>query len=218
MRCHLVFDLDGTLVDSAPDIHAAVARMLADEGRAPLDLPTVISFIGHGVPKLVERVIDHTGMNRADHARLTKSTLAHYNAAAADLTRPYPRVIRALEQLQAAGHALAICTNKPTLPAQTVLQGLGLDRFFPVLVGGDTLPVAKPDPAPLHHCIAQLGGGPTIYVGDSEVDAATAVAAGVPFALFTEGYRKSPVADLPHQAAFSDFNALPGLIADMAGN
>ena len=212
---NLVFDLDGTLVDSAPDIHAAVARMLADEGQPALALPLITSFVGNGLPKLVERVIGHVGLDMAQHARLTKATLDHYNAASSDLTRPYPGVMAVLTTLQLAGHPMAVCTNKPEAPARDILRALGMERFFRAVVGGDSLPVTKPDPAPLHACIAALGGGATLYVGDSEVDAATAVAARVPFALFTEGYRKTPVADLPHDVAFSTFDALPALVAQM---
>lgn len=210
---NLVFDLDGTLVDSAPDIHAAVAQMLRAEGLPPLDLKTIVSFIGNGVPTLVQRVMRHLGLDMADHARMTRVMLEHYATASTDLTRPYPGVVDSLEALQAAGYRLAICTNKPLAPARTVLADLDLARFFPVVIGGDSLPVVKPDPAPLFAAIAQMGGGPAVFVGDSEVDAATAVAAAVPFALFTEGYRKSPVADLPHTLAFSDY----GGFADMVG-
>lgn len=212
---NIVFDLDGTLIDSAPDIHSAVAKMLADEGRAALDLPTVTSFIGNGLPKLVERVIVCVGMDIADHPRLTKATLDHYNAAPAALTRPYLGVIEALTVFQSAGHLMAVCTNKPVAPARAILRDLGLERFFQVVIGGDSLPVTKPDPAPLHACISQLGKGLTVYVGDSEVDAATAAAAKVPFALFTEGYRKTPVSDLPHDATFSSFHKLPSVLAEM---
>ncbi|MFN7225448.1 MAG: phosphoglycolate phosphatase [Paracoccaceae bacterium] len=214
---NIVFDLDGTLIDSAPDIHAAVARMLADEGQAALDLATITSFIGNGLPKLVERVIARVGMDLADHTRLTKATLDHYNAASSDLTRPYPGVLAALSALQQAGHAMAVCTNKPVAPARAILRDLGLEPFFASVIGGDSLTVTKPDPAPLHACIAALGGGWTVYVGDSEVDAATAAAAAVPFVLFTEGYRKSAVADLPHHATFSDFQTLLAVLQPMAG-
>lgn len=213
---NIVFDLDGTLVDSAPDIHAAVARMLADEGRTALDLATITAFIGNGLPKLVERVISRVGMDMTEHPRLTKATLDHYNAASSDLTQPYPGVIEALVALQGAGYAMGVCTNKPAAPARAILRDLGLDAFFSSVIGGDSLTVTKPDPAPLHACIAALGGGQTIYVGDSEVDAATAAAAAVPFALFTEGYRKSPIAELPHDVTFADFRTLPAVVLRMA--
>lgn len=212
---NLVFDLDGTLVDSAPDIHAAVAQMLAQEGREAPDLVTITAFVGNGLPKLVERVIVHVGLDLRQHPRLTKATLDHYNAASSNLTRLYPGVIESLANLRQTGHAMAVCTNKPEAPARAILRDLGLAPFFDVVIGGDSLPVTKPDPAPLHACIAALGGGVTVYIGDSEVDAATARAASVPFALFTEGYRKAPLADLPHDAAFSDFHSLPALVAQM---
>ena len=208
----LIFDLDGTLIDSAPDIRAAVNRMLAGEGLGPLDLPTVTSFVGNGMPKLVERVMAAKGIDPAPHKALTQVTLDHYNAAPSALTRPYPGVPQALAALEAAGHRLALCTNKPEAPARAILADLGLARHFPVVIGGDTLTVRKPDPAPALECVKAMGGGDAAFIGDSEVDAATAEAAGLPFYLFTEGYRKSPVSALPHQAAFSDFAALPGLI------
>lgn len=213
----VVFDLDGTLIDSAPDIRAAANRMLAEQGIAPLDLPTIISFIGNGLPKLVERVMMCTGLDMARHAELTAVTLAHYNAAATDLTRPYPGVVEALEALQAAGHVLALCTNKPEEPARLILRDLRLERYFNGVVGGDTLTVKKPDPAPLLHIIRHLGGGPAIYVGDSEVDAETAVRAGVRFALFSGGYRKTPVSAIPHDDLFDDFAVLPGLVDAVKG-
>ena len=212
---NIVFDLDGTLVDSAPDIHAAVAQMLRAEGLAPLDLATVTSFVGNGVPTLVQRVMRHLGLDMADHAQMTRVMLEHYATASTDLTRPYPGVVESLGVLHAAGYRLAICTNKPLAPARTVLADLDLARFFPVVIGGDSMPVVKPDPAPLFAAIAQMGGGPAVFVGDSEVDAATALAAGVPFALFTEGYRKSAVAEISHALAFSDFDGFANLVAGL---
>lgn len=211
----IVFDLDGTLVDSAPDIRAAANRMLADQGLEPLDLPTIISFVGHGLPKLVERVIRACGLDMRDHAALTQLTLDHYNAAASDLSRLYPGARDALEHLNAQGHAIGLCTNKPEQPARHIIEHFGLSDLFPVLVGGDTLKVKKPDPAHLLQTFDRLPAGPRIYVGDSEVDAETAHRAAVPFLLFTEGYRKTPAEALPHQARFSDFAALPDLIATL---
>ncbi len=209
----VVFDLDGTLIDSAPDIRAAANRMLAEQGIGPLDLPTITSFIGNGLPKLVERVMDRVGLDPVLHKELTSVTLAHYNAATTELTRPYPGVVAALEALQSQGCRLALCTNKPEEPARAILHDLGLERFFNGVVGGDTLDVKKPDPEPLLHIIRGLGGAQAVYVGDSEVDAETAVRAGIRFALFSGGYRKSPVDAIPHQHRFDDFDALPGIVA-----
>ena len=212
----VVFDLDGTLIDSAPDIRAAANRMLAREGLEPLDLPTIVSFIGNGLPKLVERVMRTRAIDPARHAELTQVTLDFYNQASAVLTRPYPNMVAALEVLQAGGHPMAVCTNKPEAPARQILEEMGLMRFFGAVIGGDSLAVKKPDPEPLHAAFRAFGVEAGIYVGDSEVDAATAAAAGVPFALFTQGYRKAPVAELPHAHAFDDFAALPGIIEEMA--
>ncbi|KPP85895.1 MAG: phosphoglycolate phosphatase, bacterial [Rhodobacteraceae bacterium HLUCCO07] len=206
----IVFDLDGTLVDSAPDIRAAVNRMLATERLAPLDLPTVVSFIGNGLPVLVERVMRLRGLAPEQHEELTRRTLDLYSRASADLTRPYPNMIATLETLADAGFALGVCTNKPEAPARDILRALDMERFFGVVVGGDSLPVKKPDPAPLHRAFETLGNDARLYVGDSEIDAEAAERAGVPFALFTRGYRKAPVETLPHAFRFDDFAALPG--------
>ena len=213
----VVFDLDGTLIDSAPDIRAAANKMLAQQGIAPLDLPTITSFIGNGLPKLVERVMERTGLDLGRHDELTAVTLAHYNAATTELTRPYPGVVDALKALQAAGYVLAMCTNKPEAPARAILRELEIEQFFNGVVGGDTLPVKKPNPEPLLHIIDQLGADRAIYVGDSEVDAETAQRAGVHFALFTQGYRKTPVSEIPHQDRFDHFGDLPALVGTALG-
>ncbi|MFZ1468220.1 MAG: phosphoglycolate phosphatase [Paracoccaceae bacterium] len=208
----VIFDLDGTLVDSAVDIQAAVNAMLAGEGQPPMDRAQVQSYVGNGLPRLVERVMAARGMDIARHLALTKAVLAHY-ANGPKLTRCYPGVVAALQALRASGHVLGLCTNKPERAALGVLRDLDLAGFFKSVVGGDRLLVNKPDPAPLHLCLHELGGGNAVFVGDSEVDAETAVAAGLPFLLYTEGYRKGPVESLPHRAAFADYAALPGLIA-----
>jgi phosphoglycolate phosphatase len=209
----VIFDLDGTLIDSVPDIHAAVARMLVREGVPVLDQAVVKSFVGNGLPTLVARVIDRCGMDAAHHPRLTAGLLQDYTETPQGLTTVYPGVVAALVGLQRAGHPLGICTNKPLAPALAILKTLGLAGHFGVVIGGDSLAVVKPDPAPLRATIAALGGGPAIFVGDSEVDAATARAAEVPFLLYTEGYRKSPVSALAPDAAFADFRDLAACVA-----
>ena len=208
----IVFDLDGTLIDSAPDIHAGANGILADEGLLPLTLDEARSFIGNGAAVFVARMRAARGVPDSEQARLHAEFTRRYETFVG-LTVIYPGVVEALEALAAEGHGLGICTNKPLRPTRAVLAHLGLDRFFGAVFGGDSLPVHKPDPAPLHAAFEALGAGPALYVGDSEVDAETAQRAGAPFLLFTEGYRKSPVAEMPHDIAFASFTELPGGVA-----
>lgn len=206
----IVFDLDGTLVDSAPDIAAAANRVLADMDHAALPVPLLTSFIGHGIPNLVRRVIDTLALDPAIHPEMNKRMLAQYGARPAELTRPYPGVVAALQALRRDGYRLGICTNKYRALSVQVLDALDLSEFFEVVIGGDTLPQKKPDPAPLHAAFAALDAAPLLYVGDSEVDAETARAAGLRFGLYSGGYRSTPVEDLPHSFAFDHFDTLPG--------
>ena len=140
--------------------------------------------------------------------------MAQYDTAV-HLTEPYPNVVATLQRLTDTGHALGLCTNKPLRPCRAVMAHLGIDGFFRTVWGGDSLPVHKPDPAPLNAAFAALPDGPDapeIYVGDSMVDAETALRAQVPFLLFTGGYLHVPIAEVPHTAAFSGFADLPALI------
>lgn len=205
-----VFDLDGTLIDSAADIHAAGNAVLAVEGLPPVTLDQSRSFVGNGAGVYIQRLIAACGLP-ADpvlEARMYQRFLEGYETAVG-LTTLYPGVEKALRDLQADGWVLAICTNKPVVPARAVLAHFGLLDLFAVIYGGDSLPQRKPDPAPLLATIADLGNPQTLFVGDSEVDAECAARAGVDFALFTEGYRKTPVAQMPHKIGFADFADLP---------
>jgi len=215
MNRSVVFDLDGTLIDSLPDLHVAANRVLADFGAAPLDLPVLRGFIGHGVPSLVAQVRRARGLPDGLQDQMTAAMLRHYLAAPADLTRPYPGVIDALLRLRAEGYRVGLCTNKAMALTTAILATLNMAHLFDAVIGGDSLPQRKPHPAPLHAAFAATGGVPLAFIGDSEVDAETAVAAGLPFGLYTEGYRKAPVADVPHRFAFADFGDLAGLLAGL---
>ena len=208
----IVFDLDGTLIDSAPDIRAVANAVLADMDRPPITPAETRDFIGDGTDVFVQRLRAARDIGAEEHARMLADFM-HLYADAVTLTRPYPGVIAALSDLRAAGHALGICTNKPMGPTRRVLDHLDLTRFFATVLGGDSLPLRKPDPSPLHAAFAALPEGPRIYVGDSDVDAETGARAQVPFVLFTEGYRKSPVAALPHAAHFAHFDDLGEIVA-----
>ena len=204
----VVFDLDGTLIHSAPDLQAAANKMLADYGLAPLDMATIESFIGNGVPKLVERCLRVYNKPLSDEA--IDKMRGYYDADPYTLTTPYPGVVDCLHRLKAAGIKLAVCTNKPVAPALTILDGLDLTKYFDVVVGGDTYPTHKPDPQPLLGCMAKMGAemANTVYVGDSETDALTAKNADMTFALFSGGYRKTPCEDLRHHFLFDNFSDL----------
>lgn len=212
----VIFDLDGTLIDSAPDIHAAVNRCFAAHGWPPFTLAQVHGFVGRGAPNLIARALESRGLPH--DGPLFQSVLTEFlqdYETAHGMTQVYPGVIAALDALQARGARLGLCTNKPLAPTRSVLARTGLARFFPVVIGGDSLAVRKPDPAPLLKAQIMLGGGPALFVGDSEVDAETARHARLPFLLYTEGYRKSPVDTLAPIAAFDDYAQLPGLIRQL---
>lgn len=210
----IVFDLDGTLIDSIPSLVAAGNALLAELGRPGLDLATGRTFVGHGVARLVESLLRHSGgLPGGELDPHVERFRAIYGADPVTGTVVYAGVPEALAALAAAGHGLGVCTQKPNGPALDLLSQLGLMPPLTGFTGGDSLDVLKPDPAMLHHTANQLSGAVTLMVGDSETDAETARRAGVPFLLHTEGYRVSPIEALPHVAAFSDFAELPALVA-----
>jgi phosphoglycolate phosphatase len=208
MSFAIVFDLDGTLVDSAPDLHVATNKMLAEFDKPPLSLAKITSFVGNGIPALVGLARQDAGLAEDFESRMQDRMLAHYSDHPADLTRPYEGVVAALTALQNAGHRMGLCTNKQRAATLQVLEALNLLRFFEVVIGGDSLAVRKPDPAPLFAAFDALGAGQRLYIGDSEVDAETALRAGIDFGLFTLGYRKTPVENLDKTFAFDDYAAL----------
>jgi phosphoglycolate phosphatase len=210
----VLFDLDGTLVDSEPDLRAALNDMLAAEGRRPLIRDEVKPMIGDGAAMLVDRAFRATGaaLAVAGQAAATARFLALYEPRAARLTRPYPGVTAALTELAGAGLRLGLCTNKPERATRLLLAELGLARFFAAIVGGDTLPgLRKPDPRLAFALLDRLAVPPAsaVYVGDHENDLATARAAGLPVILFSGGYARAPVATLGADAVIDDFSRLP---------
>lgn len=217
MPLALVFDLDGTLIDSAPEINAVANKVFSDKGLQPFSFPVVRGAIGNGVGVLVSRLLTSQGQEPSGplHAELVQRFVKIYEESF-DLTSLYPGVAEALDALSDAGHPMGICTNKPEGPARAVLRHFGLDRHFRLVIGGDSLSTRKPDPAPLLAALRGLGTGPALFVGDSEVDAETAKAAATPLALYSGGYRTATVDSLGAKVIFDDFHALPGLVAHLA--
>ncbi|MBW4053235.1 MAG: phosphoglycolate phosphatase [Proteobacteria bacterium] len=210
----IVFDLDGTLIDSAADLAAGVNAMLAGFGRAPLSVADVRQMIGDGVAMLVTRALAARGCEPTDSARALQVFMRHYESGATSLTTAFPGAIEALQALRAAAIPLAVCTNKPARLSAEVLEGLGLARFFARVIGGDSLPFRKPDPRVLLSLLEGFDVRPerSLLVGDSEVDAATARAAGVPFVLMKHGYRRGPAEEILCIAALESFGELPELV------
>ncbi len=211
----VIFDLDGTLVDSAPDIHASANALLKTLDLEPLSLELVRSFIGNGIPKLVERVMKAADIDFTEkrHEELTAAFIKIYDKNPVDKTTLYPGVRDILDLLQSRGYAMGVCTNKAYDLTVQVLKGVKIDKYFTAVVGGDSLPTNKPDPAMLKDCIKRLNATSVVYVGDSEIDSATAAGAAVPFVLFTNGYRKRPVSEIAHRTRFSTFSDLPGFMS-----
>jgi phosphoglycolate phosphatase len=221
----IVFDLDGTLVDSAPDLVHALNHALSLEAVAPISIDETRTMIGAGARALLARGLAARRKTLPDERfeELHRAFLDHYEAHIADHSRAFAGTEAALERLREAGHGLAICTNKIERFAVKLVGELGLDRYFPVVVGGDSYAKPKPDPAPLIGAIDRTGGNgrPAILVGDSATDLRTARAAGIPLIGVTFGYTDVPMAELGPDRLISEFAAIDaavdGLLGEMRG-
>ena len=189
----VLFDLDGTLVHSAPDLAAAVNSTLKDLGRVQEPLERVMTWVGNGMARLIKRALTGQMEGEPDN-ELFEHALAlfkqHYAANLSVLTRPYPGTHEALETLRARGFALGCVTNKPAQFTLPLLEHLHLAKYFRFVVSGDTTPVRKPDPAPLHHACEYFGieAPQAALVGDSANDVGAARAAGMPVICVSYGY------------------------------
>ncbi len=188
-----LFDLDGTLVDTAEDLAAAANRMLAEIGRLPIAEESIRDFIGKGVVNLVHRCVEATGGGEEEDRRHALQVFErHYLAGIADRSRPYPGVVDGLAVLERAGVAMGCVTNKAGRFTEPLLEATGLRRFFGVVVSGDTVERKKPHADPLLYAAGKLGAAPaeTLMVGDSLNDVLSARAAGCPVVVVPYGYRE----------------------------
>jgi phosphoglycolate phosphatase len=214
----VVFDLDGTLIDSAPDLRVAVNKLMAEHRRQPLSLQQVKMMIGDGAAKLVERAFAATGGEPAvsEMPDLTTRFLGFYEGHAAELTRPYPGVTETLSYLRADGLALGICTNKPEAATREILHDLTLDGYFDAVLGGDSIDGArKPDPRILQGVLDAIGiaANHSVMVGDATNDVGVARALGVPVILVSYGYTRIPVDELGADLIIPEFSQLPEALA-----
>ncbi len=205
----VAFDLDGTLADTAPDLATSLNHSLQALGRAPIRADHVRQLIGHGARALLRRGLAATGEASEDLvSQAYPIFIDHYAANICAGTSIYPQAEAALDALAEANVALALCTNKPEELTHRLLHVLGWSGRFDAVIGGDTLPVRKPDPAPLYEAIARAGGGRAAFVGDSIVDAETARAAGLPFVAVSFGFSDRPVSELGADAVIDRFSEL----------
>ena len=195
----LIFDLDGTLVDTAPDLMRATNHVLATLGRSPITMDQVRSFVGQGARALIARGCEATGDPVQPRAveTLYQEFVIYYAANIAAESVPFPGLTSFLDRCRAEGLLLGVCTNKLESLSVRLLDALGLMKYFGAIVGPDTIGIAKPDPRPYFETLRRLGApnAPSILIGDSETDILTARAAGVPVIAVPFGYTPRPVSE-----------------------
>jgi phosphoglycolate phosphatase len=215
----IVFDLDGTLVDTAPDLAAATNHALAFAGLKPMTVAELRPFIGYGSRVMLDAGLRHYGLtlHEPELSGLHERFFAFYADHVAVMSRPYQGVREVLESLRRAGARLAVCTNKYEHLSRTLLRQLDLEPLFATIAGRDTFPVCKPDPGHLTGTIARAGGRieRAVMVGDSEIDIATAKAAQVPSIAVSFGYTPRPVRDFGPDSIIDDYREFMAALANL---
>ena len=215
----LVFDLDGTLVDTAPDILAALNFVLVREGRRPVTRADLRHLVGHGARTMFAEALTITGSPLPEKRMLAliDDYIAHYRAHIADKSRPFAGVEETLAHFVQSGARLGVLTNKPQELAVPLLETLGLAKYFAAIHGAGRFCWSKPDARVFHHVIDEMGGpgAGALMIGDSTTDAKTARSAGVPLILLTYGYTPDPVQTLGADAIADDFADLPNLVVQI---
>ena len=216
----IIFDLDGTLVDTAPDLGATLNVILKSEGADPAPLDEVRSYIGQGAKELLQRVMAARGLDIDEQnvSRLHRLFIKHYSENLSKLSRPFDGLEKAMAELKNDGALFGICTNKSVEMSARLLRELSLAHWFGTLVGADSAARNKPDALPLEVAIHGLDGTPerAVMIGDSMADAGTAKAAGVPFIAVTFGYTTIPVSEFGADAIIDDYRELMGAIKGLA--
>ena len=220
-RPDLIFDLDGTLIDSAPDIAHALNRLLGELGLRPLDVPAVRSLVGDGAPELMRKALAMAGRNvaPADIPPLFERYRVYYLENATRLTRPYPGVPETLAVLRDSGHRMVVCTNKIQKPTLKILEFFDLIKFFGGVMGGDVTPARKPDPRHLLAALALIDGksSQAVLIGDGINDALAAKAAGIPLLTLDSGYGEIAAKDLGGDLLLESFSEIPEALRRLNG-
>ncbi|HLX15462.1 MAG TPA: HAD-IA family hydrolase [Bradyrhizobium sp.] len=215
----VVFDLDGTLVDTAPDLINALNFVLDREGLPPVPLHLARNMIGAGARKLIERGLELEGRaaSPSDISRLTGDFIAYYAEHIADASRPFEGLESALDDLRIRGYRFAVCTNKLEWLSKLLLDRLELSSRFSAICGADTFGIAKPDPGILHQTVARAGGhiSSAIMVGDAGTDIGVARRAGVPVIGVGFGYTEVPIAELKPDRLIHHMNELPAAVESL---
>jgi phosphoglycolate phosphatase len=215
----VVFDLDGTLVDTAPDLINALNFVLDREGLPPVPLHSARNMIGAGARRLIERGLELEGRAASfeDVTRLTSDFIDYYAAHIADASRPFEGLEDALDELGALGYRFAVCTNKLEWLSKLLLDQLGLSSRFSAICGADTFGISKPDPAILQQTIARAGGqlSSAIMVGDAGPDIGVARRAGIPVIGVGFGYTEVPIAELKPDRLITHMRELPGAVQSL---
>ncbi len=213
---YVIFDLDGTLIDSIPDMCREISLFLKDHGRRELTTAEAMSIIGNGAAMMLKGAYALTGDPIAEETLpdLLACWISQYSHAQMALTKPYPQVIETLKRLKKDEYKLAVCTNKPAGPTKAILDKLDLRKYFDVVLDADALPVRKPNPEPLWEAVKRMGGtnDNAVMVGDGETDAQAARAAGFPVVLLTYGYAHVPFDEIKPDALIDDFGELPDVL------
>jgi phosphoglycolate phosphatase len=221
MTWALIFDLDGTLVDTAPDLLGATNAVLEAAGRAPMDTASLRHMVGFGAKSLIAQAMAATGAPAADTdmERWLTIFMDHYRIHLADFSRPFPGVVETLQRLKTDGARMGVLTNKPAELTGPLLEGLGLAGYFAAVYGAGRKSYTKPDPRIFHDVVKDLNaeaGGAAVMIGDSITDLSTARAAGAPCILMSYGYTPVPASELGADMVLDDFRALPQALTRLA--
>jgi phosphoglycolate phosphatase len=216
----VVFDLDGTLVDTAADLTAALNHVLPRVGRGPVEVAAVRTMVGQGLRRLIERALGATGgiPADADLDTLFEDAFAFYGDHLTDSSQPFPGAVAVLDELRARGTVLGVCTNKPVGFSERLLGALGLAPYFAAILGGDSLRVRKPDAGHLLGTLERMGASTqgAVMVGDSQADIAAARGASVPVVAVSYGYTLIPAAELGADAVIDRLSDLPSVLGRLA--